>query len=90
MSLGREYVSDHMYELEQSQEVFELIWARAEIESSKNIWTTKDGKKININKMDESYILNCINMLKRNHSPFANLYIPMFQKELEKRYERAF
>lgn len=90
MSLGREWISDHMYELEQSQKIFELIQARAEIESSKNIWTTKEGKKINISKMDESHILNCINMLKRNHSPFASLYIPMFQKELKKRYESAF
>ena len=90
MSLGREWISDHIYELEQSQKIFELIQVRAEIESSKNIWTTKDGRKINTNKMDESHILNCINMLKRNHSPFADLYISMFQKELKKRYESAF
>lgn len=90
MSFGREWISDHIYELEQLQKNFELIQARAEIESSKNIWTTKDGKKINVNKMDESHILNCINMLKRNHSPFADLYISMFQKELKKRYESAF
>lgn len=90
MSFGREWILDYAYELEQSQKIFELIQIRAEIESSKNIWTTKDGRKININEMDESHILNCINMLKRNHSPFADLYIPVFQKELKKRYESAF
>ena len=86
MSLGRELLLDHIYELEQSQKIFE----KAEIESSKNIWTTKDGKKININKMDEFHILNCINMLTRNHSFFSDLYIPIFQKELKKRYTSAF
>lgn len=90
MSLGREWLQDYMYELERSQKIFELNQVRAEIESSKNIWTTKEGKKISVNEMDESYILNCINMLKRNHSPFADLYISMFQKELKKRYESAF
>ena len=90
MSFGREWISDHIYELEQSQKIFELVQARAKIESSKNIWTTKDGKKINFIEIDESHILNCINMLKRNRSPFADLYIPMFQKELKKRYESVF
>lgn len=71
MSFGREWISDHIYELEQSQKIFELVQARAKIESSKNIWTTKDGKKINISEMDESHILNCINVLKKKSFSFC-------------------
>ena len=29
------------------------------------IWTTKQGKKLDISEMDYHHILNCINMLKR-------------------------
>ena len=90
MSFGNEWLSEYAYELEQSEKYYELILIKIKKESLKNIWTTKTGKKIKIDKMSESHILNCVEMLKRNPSYLADLYIPIFLKELSRRYESAF
>ena len=46
------------------------------------IWTQKDGTKINIMDMSRQHIRNCISMLERGHSPFAEGWISRFKGEL--------
>ena len=78
MSLGEEAAFER--EIEQV-----LLYSYAESESKRGFWTTKDGRRIHVSEMTDRHISNCITMLKRGHSPFASLFIGMFEKEQERR-----
>lgn len=46
-----------------------------------NYWTTKDGRKILVNDLSNSHLVNILRFLKRND----NLNYPWLEKEAEKR-----
>lgn len=85
MSYGQEYLADNAYEIEQEQKRWESICIIAEIEASKGIWRTKDGRVLKVEEMDTGHIENCIRMLERNNVPFRKPYIKMFTDELCRR-----
>lgn len=78
MSYGREI------DVEQTIEN-ELIYARAQSEAEKGLWTMKDGTKIHVSEMTDRHIANCLAMLKRGSSPYADPFICMFEEEQRKR-----
>ena len=51
-------------------------------------WTTKNGKKIAISDMDDNHARNCINMLVRNNSPQAVLFLICEANEARKQKRR--
>ena len=85
MSYGREYLDDNAYEIEQSQRRWESLCIKAEIEASRGIWRTKDGRILKVEEMETGHIENCIRMLERNNVPFRDPYVRMFTEELQKR-----
>jgi hypothetical protein len=76
------------YEIEQSQKRWESICIKAEIEASKGIWRTKDGRVLKVEEMETGHIKNCMRMLERNNVPIRKPYIVMFTKELHRRGEQ--
>lgn len=63
----------------------EQCWYQENVDRiNKGIWIKKTGEKIHITTMDNSYINNCINMLKRKKtdSEISELWIARFEKEL--------
>ena len=64
---------------------FGILYWQAIQEAKSRYWTMKNGEKIHVTKMSDSHIKNCIAMLERNESPFAEPFITMFKKELERR-----
>ena len=64
---------------------FGVLYWRAIQEAKSRYWTMKNGEKIHVTKMSDSHIKNCIEMLERNESPFAEPFITMFKKEQERR-----
>jgi hypothetical protein len=88
MSYGSEYLADNAYEIEQSQKRWESIFIKAEIEASKGIWRTKDGRVLKVEEMETGHIKNCMRMLERNNVPIRKPYIVMFTKELHRRGEQ--
>lgn len=85
MSYGREYLADNAYEIEQAHNKWEDMCIRAENNAMHGLWIKKDGELIHVSNMETSHIHNCIKMLNRNDSPFKDIYIPMFERELKKR-----
>lgn len=61
-----------------------------EIKLSKKIWTTRDGRDINIKDMETSHITNTIKMIVRNSdmSDVAKRYIEIFINELISRSKK--
>lgn len=45
-------------------------------------WTMRNGKEINVREMSRSHIRNCIAMLERGNSLFADEWIERFKQEL--------
>lgn len=85
MSYGREYLADNAYEIEQTQKKWEDMCIRAANNAMHGLWIKKDGELIHVSNMETSHIQNCIKMLNRNDSPFKDVYIQMFERELKKR-----
>lgn len=48
------------------------------------IWTTKDGNKIPLSKMETRHICNCIRLLESKHM-YKHKWYRIFQNELERR-----
>lgn len=87
MSYGSEYLVETSYEREQAEEWMEISQVIAESMASRGLWETKEGKTLSVKEMETSHIKNCIRMLLRNRSPFAEVYVPMFENELARRGE---
>lgn len=64
---------------------FEVLYWQAVQEAKSRTWTMKNGEKIHVTKMSDSHIRNCIAMLERNGSPFAEPFVCMFRAEQERR-----
>lgn len=63
----------------------EEYW-RVSREADRGIWTTRDGRKISVEKMTDAHLNNTINYLKRIDT--IDMYYPWIvkmQKELERR-----
>ncbi len=78
MSYGREIETEITIERE-------LVYARAASMAEKGIWETKDGRKLNVRDMTDSHIANCLAMLERGGSPYADPFIVMFENEKKRR-----
>ena len=78
MSYGREAAVEREIERE-------LVYAHAVSEAEKGLWTMRGGKKIHVSEMTDSHISNCLAMLKRGCSPYADPFICMFEAEQRKR-----
>lgn len=78
MSYGQEIVIEQMIECE-------LIYQHACDMAKKGLWETKDGQMLSVSKMTDRHISNCIAMLKRGNSPYAEPFIIMFENEQNKR-----
>ena len=63
----------------------DVMWAVNEENIRSGIWTQRDGTKINIMDMSRQHIRNCISMLERGDSPFAEGWIRRFKGELKLR-----
>lgn len=50
-------------------------------------WETKNGEKILVEKMEDSHIKNCLNLLalQSEKSPLTNAWISIFKLEIKKR-----
>lgn len=80
MSYGAEIATEQMIERE-------LLYVRAEQRAFDGLWETREGKTLKVTDMTTSHIQNCLRMLKRGNSPYADPFIGMFEKELERRGE---
>ena len=78
MSYGQEIAMEQMIERE-------LIYQHACDMAEKGLWETKDGQILSVSKMTDQHISNCIAMLKRSNSPYAEPFIIMFENEQNKR-----
>jgi len=57
-----------------------------ENEFDKNIWTTKDGRKLNICEMSTQHLTNTIALINRkDNRKVKAMWIPKLQKELNDR-----
>lgn len=65
----------------------EEMYIKAKCNAFHGLWRTKDGDWLHVTEMGSQHIKNCIRMLERNNSPFADIYIPMFKEELNRREE---
>ena len=81
MSYGKELETEITIE-------HELVYARAASMTEKGIWETKDGQKLSVRDMTDSHIANCLAMLKRGRSPYADPFIVMFENEKKRRREK--
>ena len=87
MSYGKEILDDNAYEIEQSIEKARRLYIQAIANAEHGLWITRDGRYMQIREMETSHIHNCIRMLKRNNSPYKEIYIKAFEKELAERKE---
>lgn len=60
----------------------EVMEAINEWNIKNGMWTQRDGSTISIRKMTKRHIKNCIAMLERGNSPFAEEWIHRFEGEL--------
>lgn len=74
-------------EIETYVGLFEEMYQKAVCNAYHGLWQTKDGDWLHVTEMGSQHIKNCIRMLEHNNSPFADIYIPMFKEELERREE---
>lgn len=51
---------------------------------SKDIWTTKDGKRLLISKMQTSHIENCLRKIQKDY-PWRKIYLESLTQELKRR-----
>lgn len=49
------------------------------------IWVTKEGKRLKIEEMETSHIINCLRMINRSKWCYAYEYTKLFEFELNKR-----
>lgn len=63
----------------------QIMYARAEQLAREGRWTMRDGTEIHVTDMSNSHIENCIRMLKRGASPYADVFISMFEAEQKRR-----
>lgn len=84
MSYGSEILSNYAWEIEQSQRYAEQIANEAEM----GIWTTKDGRQIPVEEMTTRHIKNTIAYLKRLDDEVYELWIDVFEEELNRRKQR--
>ena len=63
----------------------EVLYFRAELRAEKGLWETRDGQILKVTDMTTRHIQNCLRMLERGNSPYADPFIGMFEKELERR-----
>ena len=85
MGYGIEYLAETEHEREKEMERCETLSIQARMNASHGLWITKDGRHLNVSEMETNHIQNCMRMLERYDSPFKDIYIPMFKKELKKR-----
>lgn len=78
MSYGKEILIEQMIDEE-------LLYQRACSMAQKGLWQTKDGQLLQVSKMTDKHIANCLSMLQRNFNPYTEPFIQMFVKEQEKR-----
>ena len=80
MSMGREWIADHAWELYGEME------HDIEEEAERGVWTTKDGREIPVEEMTTSHIKNTIALLERNNcDDMYTPWITVFHKELQRR-----
>lgn len=83
MSYGREMVEDSEIDIE--------VWTWEESKRcDEGNWTQRDGTVINIAKMDDRHIRNCIRMLQRQEEEYGSddmreEWIERFKEEMERR-----
>ena len=90
MSMGQEILDEYAYERDASIKHFEARQCALSASLKKSVWVTKDGEKLSIQKMSESHIKNCINMLDKitDKNEWAHAerdYIQAFKNELDRR-----
>ena len=78
MSYGEEIATEQMI-------AGELAYIRSEQRAADGLWETRDGQTLKVTDMTTSHIQNCLRMLKRGNSRYADPFIGMFEKELERR-----
>ena len=82
MSMGREFLADYAWEIEQAMNYEEDIWNEAQNE----VWETKDGRLIPVEEMTTEHIHNTIAFIKRNwDNEIYQPWIDVFNEELERR-----
>lgn len=60
-------------------------YAEHEYRARMGEWVTKDGKKLKIKDMETSHIHNCIRLINKTGDEALFEYLPVFEKELERR-----
>jgi len=63
----------------------EVMRVGAEQLASYGLWIMRDGTEIHVTDMTDRHIENCIRMLRRGGSPYADVFIHMFEAEQERR-----
>lgn len=82
MSMGREFLADYAWEIEQAMNYEEDIWNEAQ----NGVWETKDGRLIPVEEMTTEHIHNTIAFIKRNwDNEIYQPWIDVFNEELERR-----
>ena len=82
MSMGREFLADYAWEIEQAMNYEEDIWNEAQ----NGVWETKDGRLIPVEEMTTEHINNTIAFIKRNwDNEIYQPWIDVFNEELERR-----
>ena len=78
MSYGNEIATERYIERE-------IAYFRAKSMANKGEWITKDGRVLRVVDMTDSHISNCLAMLQRGNSPYAEPFICMFKSEQDRR-----
>lgn len=68
-----------------NEELNEFLLQENECFAKKGIWRMNDYTEIKITDMTTQHIHNCINMINRKKMIAFDCYIPVFEKELNKR-----
>jgi len=71
------------YYLEQSLFGEDWEWAHNPIPRRRTTWTTREGKILEISKMETSHIKNCINLLRKKQIPVPSEFYRVLKERGE-------